>query len=50
MGNPQRERQKARKKQAREREEHLNNLDCFGNRDRTPQEAVQNIIEKERRS
>lgn len=39
MGNKRRERQKARK-----REEYLNSKDEFGNRDRTPQEAVANII------
>lgn len=43
MGNPQRERQKARK-----REEYLNSKDEFGNRDRTPQEAVANMIRNKR--
>ena len=41
MGNKRRERQKARKK-----EEYLNSKDEYGNRDRTPQEAVANIIRK----
>ena len=31
-------------------EEILDSLDSFGNRDKTPQEAVENIIRKERRS
>ena len=40
-----RQKENRRKKYAEER---LNALDSFGNRDKTPQEAVENIIRRER--